>query len=104
MRATVAPKPPGERTEVALTIKDARLWWPGAPGAKVANLYTANVSLSIGDSRSVRFGVKQMTLEVNERLKSRLFSRWAALLTHATRSGLEDHDQRPAHVPAGVRR
>ena len=67
VRATVAPKPPGERTEVALTIKDARLWWPGTPGAKIANLYTANVSLSIGDSRSIRFGVKQMTLEVNAR-------------------------------------
>eukprot|EP01052_Picozoa_sp_SAG31_P042569 SAG31_NODE_6800_length_1881_cov_1.253363_2_plen_323_part_01 len=63
VRATVVPKPPRERTEVSLTIKNARLWWPGIPGAKIANLYTANISLSIGGSRIIRFGVKQMTLE-----------------------------------------
>jgi hypothetical protein len=63
-RSTVsAAAAAGARIEVPLAIKDARLWWPGTPGAAVANLYTANVTLSNGASRSIRYGIKQMTME-----------------------------------------
>ena len=63
VRSTVSVSVTGTRVEVPLTIKDAQLWWPGTPGAEVANIYTANVTLSNGASRSIRYGVKQMKME-----------------------------------------
>ena len=60
VRSTVPVAAAGTRVEVPLTIKDAQLWWPGTPGAEVASLYTANVTLSNGATRSIRYGVKQM--------------------------------------------
>ena len=61
--STVAAVLVGARVEMPIKIIDAKLWWPGTPGAKVANLYTANVTLSNGASRSIRYGVKQMKME-----------------------------------------
>ena len=59
--------PAGERTEVSITIPDAKLWVPGTRQPQ-ANLYIANIVINdeLGralDSRETRFGVRSVKAE-----------------------------------------
>jgi hypothetical protein len=64
LTSSVPASAAGTRAEATLTIKDARLWFPGTRAPK-ANLYTAHVSLTDAsggalDSRETRFGVRSV--------------------------------------------